>query len=155
MVCDAGCGTGLCGPWLRGHARWLEGVDLSQGMLDLAHERKLYDRLERAEISAWLALQAARSDLMVGAGVLCRFGDLQPLMQAAQAALRDAGWLAFTVEHAVEPTALADHLQIDGRCAHDEPCVRQCLQTAGFGAIARSPSPTCAWKAACRCPASW
>ena len=92
---------------------------------------------------------------MVGAGVLCRFGDLQPLKQAAQAALRDAGWLAFTVEHAVEPAALGYHLQINGRCAHDEPCVRQCLQTAGFGVIARSPSPTCAWKAACRCPASW
>src|SRR4029453_9055138 len=42
-ILDAGCGTGLCGPLLRGHAKMLHGVDLSGGMLAKAADAKLYD----------------------------------------------------------------------------------------------------------------
>ena len=37
-VLDAGCGTGLCAPFLRPRAAVLDGVDLSPGMLDKARE---------------------------------------------------------------------------------------------------------------------
>lgn len=134
-VCDAGCGTGLCGPWLREHAQWLEGVDLSQGMLDIAQERGLYDRLHRAELTAWLQAQAERFDLLVGADVLCYFGDLGAVLQAAHGALRSGGWLAFTVELASEPGPLGYRLQINGRYAHGAASLRAALQSAGFTAL--------------------
>ena len=42
---DLGCGTGLMGPLLRPHvSSYLEGVDLSVGMVDKARERGCYDR---------------------------------------------------------------------------------------------------------------
>ena len=48
-VLDLGCGTGLAGEALRRRAAWLEGVDLSSGMIDQARRKGLYDRLEVAE----------------------------------------------------------------------------------------------------------
>jgi predicted TPR repeat methyltransferase len=40
---DAGCGSGLCGPWLRPMARTLTGVDLSSRMLEHAEKRSIYN----------------------------------------------------------------------------------------------------------------
>ena len=40
-ICDAGCGTGLCGPLVRPWARHLVGCDLSVGMLKQARPRKV------------------------------------------------------------------------------------------------------------------
>ncbi len=140
VVCDAGCGTGLCGPWLRGHARELEGVDLSQGMLDLARERGLYDRLERAEITAWLAAHQGRYAMVIAADVLCYFGDLAPFAGAARAALAPGGLLAFTVEHDAEPGRLGYQLQLNGRYRHGEGAVRRWLEDAGFANIVIEPA---------------
>lgn len=140
VVCDAGCGTGLCGSWLRGHATALEGVDLSQGMLDLAHERGLYDRLERAEITAWLAAHPNRYALLVAADVLCYFGDLAPFAHAARAALAPGGLLAFTVEHDAEPGRLGYQLQLNGRYRHGEEAVKRWLEDAGFANIVIEPA---------------
>jgi predicted TPR repeat methyltransferase len=53
-VLDLGCGTGLCGPLLRPHARRLTGLDLSAGMLEVARERAVYDQLLQAELSEHL-----------------------------------------------------------------------------------------------------
>jgi predicted TPR repeat methyltransferase len=131
-VCDAGCGTGLCGPWLRPYAQRLEGVDLSQGMLDLARERGLYDALACAELTGWLLAQSQRFDLIVAADVLCYFGDLAAPLHAAHEALQAGGWLAFSVEQASDAGRLGYRLQLNGRYAHAEPSVRAALQTAGF-----------------------
>ena len=58
-VLDAGCGTGLCGPLLAPYARRLDGVDLSNGMLARAQERKVYDGLVKDELTEYL--RGARS----------------------------------------------------------------------------------------------
>jgi Tfp pilus assembly protein PilF/SAM-dependent methyltransferase len=58
-VLDAGCGTGLCGVWLRPYARELTGVDLSPGMVAKARARGGYDRLEVAELTQFLARKDA------------------------------------------------------------------------------------------------
>lgn len=134
-VCDAGCGTGLCGPWLRAHAQELVGVDLSQGMLDLAQERGLYDRLERAEITTWLATHPVRYDLLVAADVLCYFGELGAFLRGARDALKPGGLLAFTVEFDAEPGRLGYRLQLNGRYRHGDTYVRRCLEAAGFANI--------------------
>jgi len=54
-VLDLGCGTGLCGAFLRPRAARLVGLDLSEKMLAKAGERGLYDALHSAELTAWLA----------------------------------------------------------------------------------------------------
>jgi len=96
-ILDAGCGTGLCGPWVRGIARSLSGVDLSPRMLEQAR-RQPYDRLVCGELTAFLNDSPAQFDAVIAADVLIYFGDIQPLAAAIARALRPGGWVAFSIE---------------------------------------------------------
>ncbi len=137
-VLDAGCGTGLCGPFLRGPARRLVGVDLSPGMLERAAARGLYDALEEAELGAFLSERPAAFDLIVAADVLCYFGALDGVLAQAATALRPGGRLAFTVERLEEggaPWRVSPH----GRYAHTEDHVRDGLSAAGLTTLRLAP----------------
>src|SRR5919199_1010982 len=72
-VLDAGCGTGLCGPLVAPYARRLVGVDLSEGMLTRARERRVYDELVKGELTAYLAGCAETFDVIVSADTLVYF----------------------------------------------------------------------------------
>ena len=130
-ILDAGCGTGLCGPYLRPLTEWLDGVDLSAGMLAKARGRGGYDSLAQAELTDYLAQNKARWDAVVSADTLCYFGDLAAVFSAARHALKPQGLLAFSVE------ALADddadyHLHYHGRYAHSRVYLERSLREAGL-----------------------
>ena len=55
---DLGCGTGLAGAALRPLVERLTGVDLSERMVALAREKKLYDRLETGDLVQFLHAEA-------------------------------------------------------------------------------------------------
>ena len=133
QMLDAGCGTGLCGPLLAPYAQSLVGVDLSGQMLAKAEPRQVYDQLIKAELTAFLQSQDRAYDLIVSADTLCYFGALESAMHAAHGALRDGGWLVFTVEsleggHADKP----HHLNPHGRYSHRRHYLAQVLNQAGF-----------------------
>jgi predicted TPR repeat methyltransferase len=131
-VLDAGCGTGLCGPLLRPHCRYLVGVDLSPKMLDLARARHCYDELSAAELTAFMSTHPATFDAVVAADTLVYFGALDEVLTAAHRTLRAQGWLVFTLE-ALSGQSAADHeLQVHGRYAHGESYVRASLAAVGF-----------------------
>ncbi len=133
QVLDAGCGTGLCGPWLRPYARQLIGVDLSPRMIERARTRGDYDELAVAELTAFLAERTAVYDLIVSADTLVYFGQLEPVLTAAAAALRPGGWLAFTVERLENADATTDFsLDPSGRYRHAEAYLRRALSLAGM-----------------------
>lgn len=138
-VLDAGCGTGLCGPWLRPRAQQLVGVDLSSAMLARARERGLYDRLEQGELCAWLQACTERFDLIVSADTLCYFGPLGPVLRAAHQATVPGGWLVFTVEALAEPHATGVQLMHHGRYAHHRDAVAAWLDEAGWQAAELAP----------------
>ncbi len=130
-ILDAGCGTGLCAPYLRPFARSLHGVDLSAGMLAKAHERGGYDALHEAELTAWMAAHPGQFDLIVSADTLCYFGALEAVLAAAAGALRPGGHLVFTLEDSgaeAAPFTLHPH----GRYSHGEAYVRATLSNAGL-----------------------
>ncbi|MBB4128586.1 putative TPR repeat methyltransferase [Xanthomonas translucens] len=133
-VLDAGCGTGLCAPLLRPHARRLAGVDLSGGMIDKARQRGGYDALVVGELTAYLQAQPQAWDVVVSADTLVYFGDLREVCAAAHAALRRDGWLAFTVE-ALD--AADDRVQLgsSGRYRHSRAHVQAALAQAGFARV--------------------
>jgi predicted TPR repeat methyltransferase len=100
-VLDAGCGTGLCGPFMAPYARRLVGVDLSERMLAQAGERTVYDELVKGELTAYLAGCTEAFDVIVSADTLVYFGPLEAVVGAAENALRPGGRLIFTVEELV------------------------------------------------------
>ncbi len=95
---DAGCGTGLCGPFLRSMSRVMTGVDLSSKMLEQAQKKGIYDSLACEEITAFLRRSPLQFDLIVAADLMIYFGDLAPVFSGAATALRPGGLLVFSTE---------------------------------------------------------
>jgi predicted TPR repeat methyltransferase len=140
---DAGCGTGLAAPMLRGRAAILDGVDLSGGMVARARERKLYDELRVGELIADLKAHEGAYDLIVAADVLCYFGDLADVLAAASSALKAGGGLAFSVERLID--ARPDEtwrVRPSGRYAHAAAALPALLRAAGFANVAIEPEST-------------
>ncbi len=134
-VLDLGCGTGLAGQHLRPRARHLVGVDLSPEMLARARRRRLYDRLDEAEITAWLGADASsagpdgRFDLIVACDALIYFGDLGQVIGPAAALLAPGGWFVGTVERSERaPLRLTD----SGRYAHHRDHLAATAAAAGL-----------------------
>jgi predicted TPR repeat methyltransferase/uncharacterized coiled-coil protein SlyX len=130
-VLDLGCGTGLCGPFLRPLAGRLVGVDLSSRMLAKAAERGLYDELVQADIVAHLAASLDGADLIVAADVLVYIGELGPLFFAAQRVLNPGGCFVFTIESHVGEEDYV--LCATRRYTHAEAYVQRLAEAAGFG----------------------
>lgn len=133
VVLDAGCGTGLCGQYLRPRARELVGVDLSAQMLAHAEARGLYDRLVRHELTAYLEGCTESLDLIVSADTLVYFGSLDGVLTAAARALRPGGHLVFTVER-IDPDAAPPgyRLNVSGRYSHSPSYVETAVRAAGL-----------------------
>lgn len=130
-ILDAGCGTGLCAPLLRPYARRLVGVDLSEGMLKKAADRKLYDDLYHWELSDFLEKGGGVYDLIVSADTLCYFGQLDKVLVNAAAALKHGGTLVFTLED-LGSDAPDFRLNHTGRYAHARKYVEKSLLDAGL-----------------------
>lgn len=132
---DLGCGTGLMGAALRPACTWLEGVDLSAGMLAVAARRGIYDRLVKAEI-ATLPLDETGYDLIAAADVFAYMGALEPVMAWCAGSLIPGGRLAFTVEAGKGAGYV---LQDSRRYAHSRDYLQTLLVRAGFEAAQVTP----------------
>lgn len=131
-VADAGCGTGLCAPFLRPFARRLVGCDLSVGMLRRAKARGIYDQLHQAELTYYLATQPDAFDAVVSADTLCYFGALADALSAARRSLHLGGTLVFTVEALLTPTEQGYRILANGRYAHEKGYLVAALVETGF-----------------------
>jgi predicted TPR repeat methyltransferase len=126
-ILDAGCGTGLCGPLLRPISRVLTGVDLSSKMLEQAAAKGVYDALVREDLTAFFSHCTDHFDLIVAADLMIYFGNLTPLFQAAETALKPNGLFAFSTELW---TGEGYRLLPSGRFAHAPQYVRSLARHA-------------------------
>lgn len=133
---DIGCGTGLCAPYLKAYSRRLDGVDLSQQMLDKAAERGGYDELACADLITYLDGRAERWDLAVAADVFVYIGDLAPVFERVRRALRPGGRFCFSVEAGRD----ADFTLLPtNRYAHSLAYLERLAQATGFDILAAEP----------------
>jgi predicted TPR repeat methyltransferase len=133
-VLDIGCGTGLCGPLWRPLSRRLVGVDLSPNMLSKAALRAVYDQLNCAELTGWLAECEQTFDLAVAADVFCYFGDLSDAFQAVASVLRPGGRFACSLEAMAQSSAADESFALlsHGRYQHSRRHLEAALCAAGL-----------------------
>ena len=131
QVLDLGCGTGLFGKTIRPIARRLTGIDLSSAMVERCKNSGVYDRLETAEITAWLSRESAdRYDLITICDTLIYFGDLRQVIPQAMGLLSDGGILGFTVEAGeTYPHRLSDSGRFTHHRDHLTEVARECDAT--------------------------
>lgn len=112
-VLDAGCGTGLAGAELARRSEVvLDGVDLSQGMLDRARSRGVYRHLTTADLTAKLNIDDDSYDAVLCVGTLTA-GHVGPgAIDEFVRVVRPGGYIVATVHSAVwESEGFRAHLE--------------------------------------------
>ena len=135
---DLGCGTGLTGEALRDMADDITGIDISENMVEIAHEKDLYETLYVAEAEDFLEDNDDEPfDIITATDVLPYLGALEPLFFGAAENLNAGGLLIFSSETLPEdimagrPYMVGPHQ----RFAHAETYVRERLAATGFEVV--------------------
>ncbi|MGV6849061.1 MAG: methyltransferase domain-containing protein [Marinibacterium sp.] len=132
-VFDAGCGTGLCAPYLRPYAEILHGADISTQMLNVAKGKGGYDFLTRTDLSQPATFPEGPFDLVTCADTLVYFGALETVFDNFFDVIKPGGWLVFTVEEALETRPrLGYAITPSGRYTHHADFLTEQLTAAGF-----------------------
>lgn len=132
---DLGCGTGLTGGTLRDLVEDITGLDISENMVEIAHEKELYDTLYVAEVEDFLEDNDDEPfDLITATDVLPYLGALEPLLFGAAENMVSGGLLIFSSETLAD-TVLAGRPYMVGphqRFAHAKDYVLSRLAETGF-----------------------
>ncbi|MDM9644332.1 methyltransferase [Rhizobium sp. S163] len=135
---DLGCGTGLTGGTLRDLCEEMTGIDLSENMVEIAHEKDLYETLFVAEVEDFLDDNDEDPfDIITATDVLPYLGGLEPLFFGAAENLTPGGLFIFSSE-TLPAEKLAGRAYMVGphqRFAHSEAYVRERLDATGFDLI--------------------
>lgn len=104
-ILDAGCGTGLTGPYLRalGYER-IEGLDMSDAMLAIARERRAYEALSEGILGERLPFEDERFIAVFSTGVFTEGHAPSDSLRELARITRTGGHLIFTVRDSVFST---------------------------------------------------
>jgi predicted TPR repeat methyltransferase len=135
-ILDIGCGTGLCGQYLRPAVEKLVGVDLSAKMLVKARQLNIYDELHESELCTHMQTTPEGFSGVICADTLVYFGDLAPAFAAVYRVLQAQGLFVFTIEQHRGDSANQNYtLQKNGRYSHQLSYVKTTLLAANLKII--------------------
>lgn len=132
---DLGCGTGLTGGTLRDMVDDITGLDISENMVEIAHEKDLYETLYVAEVEDFLDDNDDEPfDLVTATDVLPYLGALEPLFFGAAENMVKGGLLIFSSETLAEDVLAGRPYMVgpNQRFAHAPDYIRQRLTDTGF-----------------------
>ncbi|WP_416796935.1 methyltransferase domain-containing protein [Ciceribacter azotifigens] len=133
---DLGCGTGLTGGALRDMVGDITGIDISENMVELAHEKDLYETLYVAEVEDFLEDNDEEAfDLITATDVLPYLGALEPLFFGAAENMVSGGIFVFSSETLPAGDGRAYMVGPHQRFLHSEAYIRERLQQTGFEII--------------------
>lgn len=133
---DLGCGTGLTGAALRDLADDITGIDISENMVEIAHEKDLYDTLYVAELEDFLEDNDDEPfDLVTATDVLPYLGALEPLFFGAAENMVAGGLLIFSSEALAKDAGDAFKVGPHQRFLHAESYIRARLDATGFDIV--------------------
>ena len=98
-ILDLGCGSGLCGENIKKNLSscHLIGVDISSQMLQVAADKKVYDKLIKMDITDCFGDIKSGIDVVVASDVFTYFGKLDSLFESVHNMLENDGVFAFTI----------------------------------------------------------
>jgi predicted TPR repeat methyltransferase len=116
-VLDLGCGTGLVGLEIQSYFKKLEGIDLSNAMLEQAKLKKVYGKLTHVDIVEYLHNANLNYDYFISADVFIYVGDLNDVFHLIKSRNKRPGKLVFSTEHTEKH---GFHLEQSGRYSHSK-----------------------------------
>lgn len=135
-ILDIGCGTGLCGQAFRPYASFIDGVDLSEKMLEKARELGIYRQLYANDIVSHLSSIENQYNLITSASVFLYFEELETVLSRGFSALKNHGSFIFTCDrHEDNNIDVQKNTRNNLMFTHSENYVRNCVSAAGFKLI--------------------
>lgn len=132
---DLGCGTGLSGEALDDLVPHKTGVDLAEGMVEIADEKEVYDDLYVGEVVSFLiADEPERWDLIVATDVLPYMGGLEDFFAGVAKNIEPGGSFLFSSETLPDDVLGGQDYMVGKyqRFAHAERYVRAQLEANQF-----------------------
>lgn len=131
-ILDLGCGTGLSGEAFNAIKLRLDGVDLSNGMIEQCAKKKIYDALYCDDIVEFMINSEMKYELVVCADVLVYLGDLTKFFESLRNVVSKNGWVSFSVESTNSETY---ELKPTRRFGHSYHYINQLALTNNFKVI--------------------
>ena len=116
-VLDLGCGTGLAGLELKQFCEKLDGIDLSNSMLEQARTKDVYDKLMHGDIAEYLAEADLDFDYFISTDVFIYVGELSDVFRIIKSRNSKIGKLVFSTEHR---EGEGFYLEKSGRYSHSK-----------------------------------
>jgi predicted TPR repeat methyltransferase len=128
-IMDLGCGTGLFGVEINQFCKHLEGIDLSQKMLDKAKEKDVYHRLIKHDIVDYLSNASLNFDYFISTDVFIYIGDLSDVFRLIKSRNKTGGKLGFSTE---DYDGDGFFLEQSGRYSHSKKYIESLCKTFGY-----------------------
>jgi predicted TPR repeat methyltransferase len=135
---DLGCGTGLCGEAFKPIVNHLNGVDLSEKMLDEARKKGIYRQLYRNDLLSFFKEHKQSYSLIFAGDVFVYIGDLNAVFASIRQHIEPYGKLLFNIEEGSTPPYVVDQ---SGRFLHHPSYILQVAEHHHF-TIERAMSAT-------------
>ena len=133
---DLGCGTGLTGGTLRDMVDDITGIDISENMVEIAHEKDLYETLYVAEVEDFLEDNDDEAfDLITATDVLPYLGALEPLFFGVAENMLPGGIFVFSSETLAAEDNRSYMVGPHQRFLHSEAYIRSLVSDAGTPAM--------------------
>ena len=129
-VLDLGCGTGLAGVEVREHCTYLEGIDLSNSMLEKARSKNIYDKLTHCGIRDFLSITDLNFDYFISTDVFIYIGDLTDVFRLIKSRNRSGGKFVFSTENTHKKGFF---LERSGRYSHSKTYIESLCKKFGYG----------------------
>lgn len=97
-ILDLGCGTGLSALPFRDEASWIEGIDISAGMIAQAREKNIFNDLHVTDIKTFLENEKSQYDLIISSDVFIYLPDLANIFTLVSNRLSPNGLFSFSVQ---------------------------------------------------------
>ena len=128
-IMDLGCGTGLFGLEIKQFCEHLEGVDLSEKMLNEAMKKDIYNKLIKEDILTYLSNANLNFDYFVSTDVFIYIGDLSEIFRLIKSRNEIGGKLVFSTE---DYDGDGFFLEQSGRYSHSKNYIEGLCEKFGF-----------------------